>query len=41
MPNLEQIAAQYSRSRFPQRPYDRTRYEQGLKTELILFSKMI
>lgn len=31
MPNLEQIAAQYSRSRFPRHPYDRARYEQGFK----------
>lgn len=31
MPSLEQIAAQYSRSRFPRHPYDRARYEQGFK----------
>ena len=31
MPNLEQIAAQYSLNRFPRHPYDRARYEQGFK----------
>lgn len=31
MPSLEQIAAQYSISRFPQHPYARAKYEQGFK----------
>ena len=31
MPNLEQIAAQYSLNRFPQHPYARAKYEQGFK----------
>ena len=31
MPSLEQIAAQYSLSRFPQHPYARAKYEQGFK----------
>lgn len=31
MPNLEQIAAQYSLNRFPRHPYDRAKYEQGFK----------
>ena len=31
MPSLEQIAAQYSFSRFPQHPYARAKYEQGFK----------
>lgn len=34
MPNLEQIATQYSHSRFPRHPYDRARYEQGFKDEV-------
>ena len=31
MPSLEQIAAPYSYSRFPQHPYARAKYEQGFK----------
>lgn len=31
MPNLEQVAAQYSLNRFPRHLYDRAKYEQGFK----------